>query len=179
MLEKKRMKTINIFFYINYRKFLNDYLKTNGLTYYKFSKKVGINSSAFFFNIIKGKRNLTQKMLLKTAWAIGLNFDETEYFENLVDFRRVKNQHEKKFYLRKILNKIDIGFLLREYREGKNISQIQLSKKLKVSPRRISLIENHKTNIDYKTKKILLEKLGMSFKNKLRNLKLEKIKRTK
>ena len=100
--------SINIFEYQNYRLYLKDYYHDQksvkkGFSYRYFSQKTGINSSAFLYYIIEGKRNLTKSTIAKFAQAIGFTKEETEYFENLVYFNQAQTIAEKTDYYNKIL----------------------------------------------------------------------------
>jgi uncharacterized protein (TIGR02147 family) len=99
---------INIFEYQNYRIYLRDYYndqKTNKryFSYRYFSKKAGINASAFLYYVIEGKRNLTKKSIDKISGAIGHTKEENEYFENLVFFNQAKTISEKTMYYSRIV----------------------------------------------------------------------------
>ena len=63
---------IDIFDYSDYRKFLSDYQQmknamNSAFSFRYYAKKAGNNSSSFYPQIIKGKRNLTKKPSLKPA----------------------------------------------------------------------------------------------------------------
>jgi uncharacterized protein (TIGR02147 family) len=78
----------DIYQYIDYRAYLRDYFaeskKSNpAFSHMFFAKKAGINSSGFVHLAMNGKRNLTKPVLLKIARAIGLNAEQTEYFEDV------------------------------------------------------------------------------------------------
>jgi uncharacterized protein (TIGR02147 family) len=99
---------INIFEYQNYRLYLKDYYneqKANKkyFSYRYFSKKAGINASAFLYYVIEGKRNLTKKSIDKISAAIGHTREENEYFENLVFFNQAKTIAEKTMYYSRIV----------------------------------------------------------------------------
>jgi uncharacterized protein (TIGR02147 family) len=99
---------INIFEYQNFRTYLRDYYNDQKATkryfsYRYFSKKAGINASAFLYYVIEGKRNLTKKSIDKISGAIGHTKDENEYFENLVFFNQAKNISEKTMYYSRIV----------------------------------------------------------------------------
>jgi len=100
---------MNIFEYQNYRLFLKDYYNhqktvNRGFSYRYFSKKAGINASAFLYYIIEGKRNLTKSTIAKISQAIGFCSEEAEYFENLVFFNQAQTISEKTAYYNAIIN---------------------------------------------------------------------------
>jgi uncharacterized protein (TIGR02147 family) len=99
---------VNIFEYQNYRLYLRDYYSDQKATkryfsYRYFSKRAGINASAFLYYVIEGKRNLTKKSIDKISGAIGHTKDENEYFENLVFFNQAKTIAEKTMYYSRIV----------------------------------------------------------------------------
>ena len=99
---------INIFEYQNYRLYLKDYYNEQKsakkyFSYRFFSKKAGINASAFLYYVIENKRNLTKKSIEKISTAIGLAKEEQEYFENLVFFNQAKTIGEKTVFYARIV----------------------------------------------------------------------------
>lgn len=101
---------IDIFDYSDYRKFLKDYQQTknalsSAFSYRYFAQKAGINSSSFYPQIVKGKRNLTKNTIIRTCIAFNLNDQEAEYFENLVFFNQAKTLKEKNFYFERLVEK--------------------------------------------------------------------------
>ncbi len=101
---------IDLYRYFNYRLYLRDYFAESKKTCKAFShqffaRKAGIKSSGFMLHVIKGQRNLTLPVLLKAASAIGMDNNQTEYFEILVYFDQAKNQRDKDYYLQKMMEK--------------------------------------------------------------------------
>jgi uncharacterized protein (TIGR02147 family) len=99
---------INIFEYQNYRLYLRDYYNDQKaskkyFSYRYFSKKAGINASAFLYYVIENKRNLTKNSILKISRAIGHNREEALYFENLVFFNQSDTIAEKTKYYNEII----------------------------------------------------------------------------
>jgi len=93
----------NLFSYSDYRQYLREYYETHKLlnrnfSFRYFAQRAGINSSAFYKNIIDGTRNLTKTTLLQTCIALKLKDREAEYFENLVFFNQAKTIKQKNFY---------------------------------------------------------------------------------
>ena len=102
------IKMINIFEYQNYRVYLKDYYNDQKSTkkyfsYRSFSKKAGINASAFLYYVIEGKRNLTKSSVEKISYTIGHSREEKDYFENLVFFNQAKTIAEKAMYYSRIV----------------------------------------------------------------------------
>ena len=93
----------DLFAFQNYREYLEAYyvdqkrLKRN-FSYRAFSKKAGINASAFLYYVIKGQRNLTKSSITQVVKAIGMGRSEEEFFENLVYFNQAKTISEKTIY---------------------------------------------------------------------------------
>jgi uncharacterized protein (TIGR02147 family) len=99
---------INIFEYQNYRLYLKDYYNAQKkakkyFSYRYFSKKAGINASAFLYYVIEGKRNLTKTSIDKISLAIGHSKEENDYFENLVFFNQAKTIAEKTMYYSRVI----------------------------------------------------------------------------
>ena len=63
----------------------------------KFIKQAGLpeNCSSLLPAVIKGRRKLSQPMVVKFAKAMGLGEREYDYFENLVKFSQAKTMAEK------------------------------------------------------------------------------------
>ncbi|MFP4417517.1 MAG: TIGR02147 family protein [Chitinivibrionales bacterium] len=94
--------------YQNYRKYLSDFYKEQKrkkkyFSYRYFSKLAGVNSSAFLYYVIEGKRNLTKKSIEKISAAIGHTREEREYFENLVFFNQATTINEKALYYTRVI----------------------------------------------------------------------------
>ncbi len=108
------MKTVDIYSYLSYRGYLQDYLKQKKAENPNFSHRVmlrrmGITSTGFLANIIAGRSNLTIDQVVKLASLMGLNSRETRYFKNLVYFAKAKNLSEKNDFFQQLLS----------YRRGK------------------------------------------------------------
>ncbi|MFW5774968.1 MAG: TIGR02147 family protein [Chitinivibrionales bacterium] len=94
--------------YQDYRKYLADYYheqksKKKCFSYRYFSRLAGVNSSAFLYYVIEGKRNLTKKSIDKISAAIGHTRDERDYFENLVFFNQATTISEKTLYYTRVI----------------------------------------------------------------------------
>jgi uncharacterized protein (TIGR02147 family) len=99
---------VNIFEYQNYRLYLKDYYNDQKsakkyFSYRYFSKKAGINASAFLYYVINGKRNLTKSSIDKISSAIGHSKEENDYFGNLVFFNQAQTIAEKVMYYSRIV----------------------------------------------------------------------------
>jgi len=104
---KKKIE-INLFDYLDYRMFLNDFInhKKSSDRKYSFryySAKAGFSSTNFLNMAIQGKRNLSNNSILKIAKALRLNKQEQAYFENLVLMNQAADSSEKDFYYQRML----------------------------------------------------------------------------
>ena len=59
---------------------------------------LGISSSGFMSNLIKGTRNLTQRQRLQFVKALHLEAKMAEYFDFLVQFNQAKSLEEKNHF---------------------------------------------------------------------------------
>ncbi len=99
--------TISIFEYVDYRLFLRDIYaekkaKHKFFSYRYLSEKSGLNSPGFFTWILQGKRNLSQRLILRYVDIFGLEGNEAQYFELLVNYNQAKTQEEKSHFFGKI-----------------------------------------------------------------------------
>ncbi len=97
---------VNIFKYLDYRKFLRAWYDKKKQTrasfsFRTFSERAGFRSTNFYKLVMEGKRNLTEESIVKFSTGLKLNKQETEFFHNLVCFNQAKTHEEKdKFYQR-------------------------------------------------------------------------------
>ncbi|MGL1903404.1 MAG: TIGR02147 family protein [Fibrobacterales bacterium] len=101
---------ISVYDYSDYRKYLSDLqamksAQNRTFSYRYYAQKADINSSSFYPQVIKGKRNLTKETILKTCIAFGLDDDEAEYFENLVSFNQAKSVKAQNVFFEKMIEK--------------------------------------------------------------------------
>lgn len=99
---------IDLFLYMNYRKFLKDFyehakLHKRGFSFRSFSKRAGFGSPNFLKRVMEGERSLTEKSVVQVCVGLGLNKQETEFFKNLVAFNQAENNEEKNTYYRQLL----------------------------------------------------------------------------
>lgn len=100
----------DIYEYMDYRTYLSDYFserkKANEhFSHQLFARRAGIKSSGFVLHVMKRERNLTKPVLLKISRAMGLNSEQTDYFEDLVSFDQAKTQSDKEHYFKRIASK--------------------------------------------------------------------------
>lgn len=94
---------LNVFDFIDYRKFLAEYYQNKKKTaryfsYRYFSQRLGINSPSFLKHVIDGQRNLTPQMIERFAKALGFSPKEKKFFYNLVLFNQATTSVEKQEY---------------------------------------------------------------------------------
>lgn len=100
---------VNIFDYIDYRRYLREAYEERRKESAKFSyryiaAKVGFSSPGFFANVLSGKKDISLKLALKFAELFRLGRKEKEYFETLVLFNKATGASEKKEYLDRLLS---------------------------------------------------------------------------
>ena len=98
-----------VFSYINYRSFLQDYCRYLSSKNPQFSESAfirkagyGSNSRGYLGLIVKGKRNLSPKAIIRFAQACQMDSKELSYFENLVYFNQAQNSKDKDFYFQRM-----------------------------------------------------------------------------
>jgi uncharacterized protein (TIGR02147 family) len=99
----------DVFQYLDFRAYLRDYYQEKkasqkAFSHLSFARKAGIASSGFLLHVMKGERNLTRPVALKTANAMGLGKTEKEYFGWLVDYGQAKGPSEKNLAYEKIMS---------------------------------------------------------------------------
>lgn len=105
---KAFIKSIDIFEYDNYRKYLKDLyfsLKSNGgkFSFRYFSRLAGFRSPNFLKLVMEGERNISPESIDKFAKALKLNKPEAAFFRNLVLLNQAQTVEEKKFYAEQLL----------------------------------------------------------------------------
>ncbi|MGL1903224.1 MAG: TIGR02147 family protein [Fibrobacterales bacterium] len=99
---------ISVYDYSDYRLFLRDHqamksTQNRSFSWRYYAQKAGINSTSFYTQVVKGKRNLTKETILKTCIAFALGDEEAEYFENLVSFNQAKSVKAQQIFFEKII----------------------------------------------------------------------------
>lgn len=99
---------VDIYQYSDYRRYLNDYYLEQKKLDKKFShryfaQKIGLSSSGYFSDLLKGKKNLTPSLLVKFTTMLKLKRDEAEFFEHLVYFTQAKTIEERNYHYNKML----------------------------------------------------------------------------
>jgi uncharacterized protein (TIGR02147 family) len=98
----------DVFSFDDYRDFLKTwYTQTKSarrsLTYRSFAAKAGFKTSNFLMLVIQGKRNLTEKSIIKMGKGLGLGKREVEFFRDLVLFNQAKTADEKHQYYERVI----------------------------------------------------------------------------
>lgn len=98
---------INIFNYIDYREFLEDFYNeqkgiNKAFSYQYFANKAGFRSKSFIKLVIDGKKNLTTDSIEKLNQVLKLTEKAFSYFNDLVAFNQAKSVHERNFCFEKI-----------------------------------------------------------------------------
>ncbi len=98
---------INIFEYLDFRKYLNDYYtfkksSAHQFSYKIFAEKAGFKDKSCVFSVLNGKRNLNPAGVLKISRCIDHNSAEAEYFEVLVNFNQANAIEEKRDFFEKL-----------------------------------------------------------------------------
>lgn len=115
----------SIFTYLDYRKYLKDFYKTEKeskkyFSYRYFSQKAGIKSPVFLKEVYDGKKNLSRKMIDKFNIALKFNKKESTYFRNLVQFNQATSSIEKQEYyvvLKSLVKSVDQHILKSDFFE--------------------------------------------------------------
>ncbi|MEZ4321638.1 MAG: TIGR02147 family protein [Myxococcota bacterium] len=90
-----RSGAVDVFQYLDVRRFLSDYYDAKkaegrGFSFRSFSRRVGLRSPNHLKRVIDGGRPLTADMAVRYADAIGLEGDAHAYFIDLAAFSRVE-----------------------------------------------------------------------------------------
>jgi uncharacterized protein (TIGR02147 family) len=94
----------NIFEYIDFRRFLQDYYakrKKNdpGFTHTYICSRLGQeNAKSYFNNIVKARMNVTPTFIDRFISLLDLQRDESKYFRALVNYNQASSAQEKDFF---------------------------------------------------------------------------------
>jgi uncharacterized protein (TIGR02147 family) len=98
-------KTPDIYTYIDFRKYLEDYRESKkrddpGFTHAYICHRLGQrNSKSYFANVVNGIKPVTAEFANRFIELLGLNADEAAYFRVLVNYNQTYNPKEKEYYL--------------------------------------------------------------------------------
>ncbi|MFP4242599.1 MAG: TIGR02147 family protein [Chitinispirillaceae bacterium] len=102
-------KLPDIFDYIDFRKFLEEYRQAraqydSGFTHYYVCYRLGMKKSrSYFNNIIKGRKNIGPETVDKLIGLLGLKTEEANYFRALINYGQTNSSSEKEFYFDQII----------------------------------------------------------------------------
>lgn len=101
-------KPIDIFAYVEYRRYLQDYYLQRKIQDVKFSHRfivsqVKATSAGWFSDIVKGRANLSGNLLVKLTRLLKLEDAEAEYFDILVRYDQAGSTEEKTEHYRRLL----------------------------------------------------------------------------
>ena len=103
---KEKNKEINIYKYLDYRKYLHDlfeyYKKKENLTLRLFARRADLGSHSYLKQLIEGSRSLSIPGAWKIARGFNLTAAESDYFELLVKLSFTEDIHEKNEIYKKI-----------------------------------------------------------------------------
>jgi len=90
----------DIFSYLDYRAYLNDYYvaakqNTRAFSYRYFARRAGYSSPNMLKRVIDGERNLTGESVQRFADALKLSPAEQRFFDHLVSFNQADTAEEK------------------------------------------------------------------------------------
>jgi len=99
----------DIFSYLDYRQFLSDAIaeRKKENTHFSLryiSQKAGIKSMGFLSMVLKGDRNISEKLIIELARILKLNKKERHYFRSLVYFNQAQSHSEKSHFYQEILS---------------------------------------------------------------------------
>jgi uncharacterized protein (TIGR02147 family) len=107
----------NIFEYIDFRKFLTEWRKTEkdvnpGISYEYLSKKLEQKSRSFFKDVETGRKNISEQALVNLIKLIGLKGAEAKYFRALVGYGQSSSYEEREFWFEQIVELNNTPFTL-------------------------------------------------------------------
>lgn len=98
---------LNIFNYIDYREFLEDFYdeqkaENKAFSFQYFANKAGFKSKSFIKLVIDGKKNLTPDSTQKLNNVLKLKEKAFSYFCDLVAFNQTRSIQQRNFYFEKL-----------------------------------------------------------------------------
>ena len=93
--------------YIDFRLFLKDFFEfkkksIKKFSYRKLAASLSLSSPSFISEVIKGKKKLSQRLILKLSDLMQLSDRDSEYLELLVKFNQARGMEEKNHYFRQL-----------------------------------------------------------------------------
>jgi len=101
-------KSVNVFDYTDYRRYLADYyherkLVSKAFSYRFFARKANINSVGLYKDVVEGRQRLGRALIFKFSSAIGHAKKEAEYFENMVFFNEAESVEERTMFFERMI----------------------------------------------------------------------------
>ncbi|MDB5104118.1 MAG: hypothetical protein JWP91_1807 [Fibrobacteres bacterium] len=95
-----------IFDYLDYHRFLRDSYaarkqENSNFSHRFIAQQLGCNP-AYYLKVFQGKREISNKMILKVAELLRLSKKETECFETLVHFNKAKSSRDKAHFFERL-----------------------------------------------------------------------------
>ncbi len=102
-------KMPNIFNYLDYREFLEDFYdeKKSGNPHFSFqvfASQAGFRSKSFIKLVIDGKKNLTAESIERLNKSLKLGDKQFAYFKDLVEFNQATSSQVQNFLMEKLLS---------------------------------------------------------------------------
>lgn len=99
---------VNIFNYLNYRKFLQDFYDEQKRTapafsFQYFAKRTGFKSRSFLKLVMDGKKNLSEESARKFNAALKLDAKEFSYFQDLITFNQTDSPELRNVYFTRLM----------------------------------------------------------------------------
>ncbi len=99
----------NVFNYLDYREFLEDFYEEKKagnphFSFQVFATMAGFRSKSFIKLVIDNKKNLTGASVEQLNRALKLSGKQFSYFKDLVEFNQARSQQLQNFFLEKLLS---------------------------------------------------------------------------
>jgi uncharacterized protein (TIGR02147 family) len=99
---------LDIYEYLDYRKYLSDFFdakkRANPLYSYRvFARKAGFNNQGFFIDVVKRRKKLSDNAARRMIKGLDLADDRARYFKYLVKYDQTRDGEEKELLLKKLL----------------------------------------------------------------------------
>lgn len=100
-------QSLNIYAFTDYRAYLKAFYRMKkrskrGYSYRAFAMAAGLSSENHLWQVITGRRSLSNGSIRKFAKGLRLKKHEAEFFENLVLFNQARTHEEKNHYYRRM-----------------------------------------------------------------------------
>jgi uncharacterized protein (TIGR02147 family) len=98
----------SVFNYLNYREYLDDFYKEQKssspcFSYKYFANKAGFASKSFLYNVIEGKKNLSEESIAQLQNVLKLSDRSFSYFCTLVAFNQAHTLEQKNMYFEQLM----------------------------------------------------------------------------